>query len=283
MTTQHRTILLIEDNDDDVALITRMIESVRPDTITVEVENTLQDGLARLESASPDLLILDLNLPDSGHTETFSRVQDFSHDTPTIILTANDDESIAAECINRGAQDYLVKGQYDSRLLVRSINYAIDRHAMQAELQRVQEEAAWERDRESLERLGERSHTAVASRLFSAVPLAESMPERHREFVEAYRELLGEARHEQLFRVDHHSSNKLQDLADQLGLVNADPRDIIQIHRDALAIMQTGMSPKVRRSMFEESRYRLIELLGYLVAFYRQHAAAGPTRRQREE
>ena len=71
------------------------------------------------------MILLDLNLPDSGNIDTLMTIINVTK-VPVIALTGTDDESVALKAVQMGAQDYLMKGQVDSRLLLRSISYAIE-------------------------------------------------------------------------------------------------------------------------------------------------------------
>jgi diguanylate cyclase (GGDEF)-like protein len=95
---------------------------------------TLQEALVRLSGERIDIVLLDLNLPDSHGYETFSQIQDLQVDVPVILMTATNDEQFALKAIQDGAQDFLVKGEVDAKLLFRAIRYAIERHQMQSEL-----------------------------------------------------------------------------------------------------------------------------------------------------
>ena len=72
-------------------------------------------------------MLLDLNLPDSRGVNTFAKVLERAPHVPVIILTAQDDMVMAMEAVRRGAQEYLVKGEADIKLLSRIIRYAIER------------------------------------------------------------------------------------------------------------------------------------------------------------
>ena len=84
-----------------------------------------------------DLVLLDLNLPDSPGLGTFERLHQHAPLVPIIILTGIQDEALAASTIQQGAQDYLVKGQVECNALVRSVSNAIERARLQAELRNL--------------------------------------------------------------------------------------------------------------------------------------------------
>jgi PAS domain S-box-containing protein len=95
---------------------------------------SLQDGLAKLKGAHFDMILLDLNLPDSGGIETFLRVHGEAAHVPIIVLSALDDEELATRIVHLGAQEYLVKTRLDSQTLQRALRYAMERFHAEAEL-----------------------------------------------------------------------------------------------------------------------------------------------------
>ncbi len=136
MSNSIRNILLIEDNIADVELIREMLNEVEGSYALTEA-GRLSSGLKILKEDAFDIILLDLELPDSSGIDTFLTILDQASDVPVIILTVFADEKLAAEAISQGGQDYLIKGRIDSILLERSIRYAIDRKRSEAKLRRM--------------------------------------------------------------------------------------------------------------------------------------------------
>src|SRR5512134_3045629 len=95
----------------------------------------LAQGLERLSAGGTGLVLLDLSLPDSVGLETFAKVYAHSPTVPIIVLTGNDDQTVALSAVKGGAQDYLVKGRLDRELLLRSMHYSIERKRYQVQLE----------------------------------------------------------------------------------------------------------------------------------------------------
>src|SRR6478672_6203254 len=133
-------ILLVEDCAEDAELIQELLSDPQLGK-SIDLTNVvrLQEAIEILSDKIFDVILLDLSLPDSLKFNTFFRLQDCCINTPIVILTAADDEELAVELIAAGAQDYLVKRQVDSRLLVRTLKCAIARQKRQAEWQKSQE------------------------------------------------------------------------------------------------------------------------------------------------
>ena len=87
-----------------------------------------------------DLVLLDLSLPDSQGFDTFARVHAQAPDLPIVVVTGSNDEMLAVQAVQAGAQDYLVKGEIDSGLLSRAMRYAIERKKTEIALRKAREE-----------------------------------------------------------------------------------------------------------------------------------------------
>ncbi len=120
------TILAIEDNPADALLVREMlVDTELP--VTVLHAARLADGLALLQEHDISCVLLDLSLPDADGLDTLAQLRKAAVEVPVVVLSGRDDEIIAVRAVQEGAQDYLIKGQVDARLLGRCINYAIER------------------------------------------------------------------------------------------------------------------------------------------------------------
>lgn len=113
-------VLVVEDNPGDLTLIRRMLDSVSGVQFDIIPADKLAVAIEKLRQGA-DIILLDLTLPDSQDIETLRRVRAEDLSTPILILTGMEDRQKAVSALANGAQDYLVKGQVDSRLLGRAI------------------------------------------------------------------------------------------------------------------------------------------------------------------
>lgn len=132
-------LLIIEDDSSDAELIREMLAEAEPDSQSgfgfhLTHAERLSTGLVQLTENNIDLILLDLSLPDGHGLETFFRLHAHVPDLPIIVLTGWDDELLASQSIQAGAQSFLVKGELNSRLLQRTIRDAIERHRLLVEL-----------------------------------------------------------------------------------------------------------------------------------------------------
>jgi PAS domain S-box-containing protein len=127
-------ILVIEDHPGDARLLQEYLAEVGPDRFAITHADRLASGLPHLSQPGIDVVLLDLTLPDSDGVETLTRVQAHAPSVPIVVLTGRDDDAVAVQLLQAGAQDYLVKGQVSSPLLMRALRYATERKHAQDKL-----------------------------------------------------------------------------------------------------------------------------------------------------
>ncbi|GEM_PF-2108673 len=134
------TILYIEDNADDAYIFQEFVRHI-PKQIHIDIKPTLKEGLSAIESNSGyDLILVDLSLPDSRGLRSIEKIVELNSDVPIVALTGYMDKSIALNAIKLGAQDYLMKGDYNEHVLDKTFTYAIERHNIMKEVLVKQEQ-----------------------------------------------------------------------------------------------------------------------------------------------
>ncbi|HEX8950008.1 MAG TPA: diguanylate cyclase [Dissulfurispiraceae bacterium] len=133
--SSHIRVLLIEDNPGYARLIEEMFKEAEGVEFALTRAGRLSEGLSSLDEKGADIILLDLSLPDSAWPDTLLNVLAKAPDVPVVVLTGFDNPEMAVQSVQSGAQDYLIKGQIDANLLVRTIRYAIERQRMKRELQ----------------------------------------------------------------------------------------------------------------------------------------------------
>ena len=129
-----KILLLVEDNAGDARLLREMLrEQGSPNTELTHVE-CMSDAEKHLAKSAVDIIVLDLGLPDVQGLGAVRRAHAAAPRVPLVVLSVMDDESLAAEALQEGAQDYLIKGQIDARGLLRALRYAIERKIMEEAL-----------------------------------------------------------------------------------------------------------------------------------------------------
>lgn len=131
MDKQPVCVLLVEDNRGDARLVQRMLQE---HAAMIQIAETLADGIDHLSRGKTDIVLLDLSLPDSHGLDTFLTANQHAPDVPFILLTGTNDEDMATQAVRHNAEEYLVKGEFDSKLLWRVVVYAIERKRAKMEL-----------------------------------------------------------------------------------------------------------------------------------------------------
>ena len=129
-------VFLLEDNPGDVRLIQEMFKDM-PGMALEGAADTVDAAFSFLDGHDVDIVLADLNVPDSQGLETLTRLRTRFPYLPIVVITSISDEALGIRAIHLGAQDYLVKGQADGQLMQRAIFYAIERKMAEEALARA--------------------------------------------------------------------------------------------------------------------------------------------------
>src|SRR5687767_11889845 len=121
------SILIIEDNEGDQLLLEENLTSTRLSISHITTVSTLAEAFSVLSQQSFSLIFLDLFLPDSSGLESFNELVKLYSKIPVIISSGLSDTQIAVKAISLGAQDFLIKSDYDNKLLEKTVRYSIER------------------------------------------------------------------------------------------------------------------------------------------------------------
>ena len=137
------TVLVVEDEPGDFGLVRLCIHQAGCAPVHNEDPvlwaKTLAEGIEQAHCNKPDIILLDLSLPDSAGITTVQDMRAAISDVPIIVLTGNDEFSLALETLEAGAQDFLVKGQFDQEILGRALRYALVRGKLEQRLRHYQQ------------------------------------------------------------------------------------------------------------------------------------------------
>ena len=133
-------ILLVEDNPGDARLLREMLS--KQDALDIELTHvsSMSGAEGHIAKDAVDIILLDLGLPDVQGLGAVRRARAAAPRVPLVVLTGLHDEALAAQVLQEGAQEHLIKGQIETRGLVRAMRYAIERKVMDEALL-VKEEA----------------------------------------------------------------------------------------------------------------------------------------------
>ncbi|MCR4290166.1 MAG: GGDEF domain-containing response regulator [Candidatus Scalindua sp.] len=128
-------ILYVEDEIDHAILIGEFIKEIKDVHFEMTHVQQLEEALLELDNDHYDIVMLDMSLPDKQGLDTVTAVCERAPEIPVVVMTSIDDESMAIKALQRGAEEYLVKGDMNSHALSRILRYAIMRHKGRVELQ----------------------------------------------------------------------------------------------------------------------------------------------------
>jgi len=132
------TVLLIDDDAGDVALLRDQLSTLTPEApIRIESFGRLASALTRLAHNGVDVVLLGLNLPDAPGLTAVERLCAEAPLTPVVVMATTDDEATLLAAVRYGAQDALVKGHVDARLIGRALRFALERKRSEQALARV--------------------------------------------------------------------------------------------------------------------------------------------------
>jgi len=131
------SMLILEDNEGDYILLKEYLLEAGLDVENVRNYTSIQSVANESPELDPGLIFLDLHLPDSQGLETFLNIHDLFPTVPIIILSGLSDTDLARQAIKAGAQDFLLKNDLDPKILIKTIDYSIQRKQSQVELEEV--------------------------------------------------------------------------------------------------------------------------------------------------
>lgn len=146
-------VLLIEDNPGDARLVREHITEIKREgllnrmrgpeqatDVSITHESNLAEGIDHLRANEVDIVLLDLQLPDSSGLSGIGDVTEAAPEVPVVVLTGMPEQRLGIDAVSRGAQDYLVKDDLEPHILLKTIQYAIERKGHEQELRRRSEQ-----------------------------------------------------------------------------------------------------------------------------------------------
>ncbi|MGD1912937.1 MAG: response regulator transcription factor [Rivularia sp. (in: cyanobacteria)] len=263
-------VLLIEDEPEEIEYFRRLLSKAKSlsfkQGFEVIVAQTLKTGLQQLALHNFDVIILDLMLSDSRGIKTLVRMQEATPNIPIIVHTVLN-EAAAVKALELGAVGYIHKTEVDTNLLVYAIRSAIERQ-QQLNILKQQQKEQQNLEFEELEAIGTSENKS--GNLLGLESLRESKPDIFAELVQNYSEIMDFALEEKAYKVEHNINKKLSALARQLGFLQATPHDAIEIHTTVLKNKTQSSSAK-SQAYATEGRFIILQLMGYLSAYYRKY------------
>lgn len=258
-------VLLVEDELEDIEIVQAMLDDDTRSTFfkrgfDLTCAETLSSAKQILSTQQFEVILLDLVLPDSRNMDGLRELRTQSSNTPIIVQTALEDEVVAVKALELGACGYLPKVAGDRNLLLYAIRSAIERQQ-----QLIEAEPKQNQEVDVLENMIKNQTEPKQND-----SLKQKMPDIFTELEQRYQKILDRFVEQKIYKVDYELSGEINIFIEQLGYLQATPRDLIELHTVILKHKQTSIG-KDNKIFIIEGRYLLLELMGKLVAYYRRY------------
>ena len=151
-------VLLVESDAVEASRLRGLLQTTLAKGLEITEIRDLEAALSRLRDQPFDVVLLDLDLPDSGGLDTLGRAKAAAAAVPMIVLSDEQDDDSAIQALRLGAQDFLVKSEINSRVILRSLRHAVERHRLLSELRDARQRAHFNATHDALTRLPNRSY-----------------------------------------------------------------------------------------------------------------------------
>ena len=260
--TAQLVLLLVEDNPGDAEFVSELLKSFPNESYQIILAPLLSEATKALRSQPVDIVVLDLRLPDSSGVDAVKGVRETAHEVPIIVLTGTEDDTMAFECINAGAQDYLTKNEIRAQTLRRAIGYALGR-TREAQVKALQ------RTLDSYRALSSSTQkTLVTAAIAGSGAIATRNPQTFGRILNAYVVLLEPYLSGQTDRIAPPRSN-MEEIVTMIGDMTGGPRDLLDVHLAALERVNSGRYGPRSQYVVIEGRLLALEMMGLLVDYYR--------------
>lgn len=168
-----------------------------------------------------------------------------------------------------------LRGTKQRGLVISHTDITVRKRAARAEVQAEHNAKLVEELKRELQSLRQLSHpvqNAITAGLFGTAPLHDSASQKFETFIQTYDTIIEKAIERRSFKVEHNVSQELRLMAEQLGFLRAGPRDVVEIHSTVLREKTKDAHPMRAQVYVEEGRLIVLELMGYLVSYYRSFA-----------
>ncbi|MBV8719486.1 MAG: response regulator [Chloroflexi bacterium] len=260
--TDSRPLVLIVDDD---AAIGRVLEDVLQPTYDARSVTSAGAALELVRSSDVAIVLADQQMPDMTGLELLTEVRRVKPTAVGVLITAYADLQDAMQAINTVRVIGFVTKPWDEQELEDIMRKAMDAHVALRMMSRPAE-----RELRELQSLAG-APTPITAQRFGVLPLRDSAPEAFKRLRQTYTEILGLALDQRVYKVEHRTSQALHDLADELGALSAGPRDVIDLHVQALKERMAHASRDQTSALAEEGRLLVLELMGDMVTYYRSY------------
>ncbi len=261
--------LLVEDDIDDLMILSDTLLDASESEVEIESAFCLETAERLMREQDFDVVLLDLNLSDSGGVHTVRAVRRCIRNASIVVVSGSEDPDAAEQCMREGALAYIRKSQLKREVLMDALLTAWER----AQDRKMRElEIALEQHRMALYEVHPRESQEAMGSLRA---LRMRAPDLYAECARRYRVLLSDYFLAQAER-GKVSEEQLTGLVGYLGELSCDATDLRDIHLEALHLRPVSEQPIQPEYVSRDAQYLLLEVMGRLLHFYRSLKTRGP-------
>lgn len=270
-------ILVLEDDPAQQALLQAQLGNVPGFSCRITAVTTCASAREALLESPFDVALVDLHVPDSRGVATIAALRTASDYVPLVVLTGYDaDESLALECLRAGADDYLEKADTKPQMLRRAIGFAMYR----GREQRVRELENLISQYRGISSAGQKS--SIARALARGGPVRERQPRAFESLAESYSTIFSQYMRQRVTG-EAKPLNSMTEVATRMGELGGGPRDMLDLHVQALELAVSRQAGARANSFATEGRLLAVEMMGLLVEFYRVGLGVGRLSRSEDD
>jgi CheY-like chemotaxis protein len=251
---------------DDDAAIGRVLEDVLQPAFDARAVTTCRAALDIMQNSDIAIVLADQQMPGMSGLELLTEVRRIQPTAVGVLITGHADLRDAMRAINSVRVLGFLTKPWDEAELMGVMQRALEAHTALGELSRQPDPP--DRELALLQSLAGAPAPITAQR-FGVLSLRESLPREFERMAREYADILDKALEQRAFKVDRKTSQALHGLADELGALSAGPRDVIDLHVQAIKdrLEQAGYDES--SALIEEGRLLVLELMGHVVTYYR--------------
>ena len=263
--TDKANVLLVDDSRTQLQLLQLALSELDHNVLTA---GSGEDALKHVLQHDFAVILLDVQMPgmDGFEAARMIRQGERNEKTPVVFVTGYEGALQQHDGFSVGAADFLFK-PVDARILQAKVEFFVELYQSNAELRRQRERL--QRELSELDEFSERRDRSKTAEMYLGKPLREQSRDTFRRQVQKFEELLEMALEQRAYRVESQLPARLKSVAHEMGTLRLGPQDVVQVFSEALKNKTEAAPAKMAQVYVEESRLVLIELLGHLVAFYR--------------
>lgn len=238
-------------------------------------------ALRHLDEEPIDLVLLDLRPnADEDALRRLKRLRDHSPSVPVIVVLAEGRDELALTVLRAGAQDCLIRGDELRPVMSNAVRFAIERSLYQTDLVRTRVQDAREREADGLHSLYGPQLLPVTQQSFGQQTLRMQWPQDFEVLSSEYGAVLDRVLDVAGQGDDAEVTERIDRIVDRLGSLSAGPRDVIDLHKAAIASRVDAVPAKKALAYVDEGRLILLKLMGQLVSYYRSLSWGGRVSRR---